>query len=412
MEELLRGYGCNPAAPSCTHWSGERGFTPGVAVAVCALVVCAIVLCAVVVCAVVVCAVLCTALCACLKQSQDQHKCYKQSERSDSEKQLETSCLKAELRRERERVRLLQQKNELVLTRAKTPASVAQSRKLIAGMDPEDGDIRRDSNENSVDEVEEAKDVSLPLKTEKYTGPHGRKPQTAVRTIRWTEHELSCLQDKFSRKPGETETEYLWRVSLTGGDRILLSNDEAGGFWGPGVFLSGGPDGDRSLTSRVAYWAGGVDPREREEPVTIRIRRLSELSEGVQKAACIQAMYEKGQQGIPVAAPVNPTHLRPLIRGLPNTLKMYVQSLREKIQLAVELNQQNPQNPVAHVLTWSEMLHNIVTYRREMGWPGPGGGSTDKSRRVGPARRKPCPRWPPRPRAHRGSTGKRPPSGP
>ncbi|OPJ67375.1 hypothetical protein AV530_011660 [Patagioenas fasciata monilis] len=172
-------------------------------------------------------------------------------------------------------------------------------------MDPEDGDIRRDSNENSVDEVEKAKDVSLPLKTEKYTGQHGRKPPSAVRTIRWTEHELSCLQDKFSRKPGETETEYIWRVSLTGGDRILLSNDEAGGFWGPGVFLNGGPDGDQSPTSRVAYWAGGVDPREREEPVIIRIRGLSELSEGVQKAACIQAMYEKGQQGIPVAAPDN-----------------------------------------------------------------------------------------------------------
>lgn len=220
------------------------------------------------------------------------------------------------------------------------------------------------------------------------------------------------MQDKFSRKPGKTETEYLWHVSLTGGDRILLSNDEAGGFWGPGVFLSGGPDGHQSLTSRVAYWAGGMDPRERGEPVTITIRGLSKLSEGVQKVACIQAMYEKGQQGIPVAAPVNPTHLRPLIRGLPDALKNYVQSLRERIRVAVEHNQQNPRNPSARVLTWAEILHNIVTYGCEMGWPGPGGGITDKSRRVRPGRCKLCPRWRPRSWAHRGSTGKHPSSGP
>lgn len=129
MEELLWGYGCNPVTVSCTHWARERRFSPGVAV------------CAVVVCAVVVCAVLCTVLRACLKQARDQHKCYKQSEGSDSEKQLETSCLKEELGRERERARLAQQKIELVLTRAKTPARFSQFGRLIAGMEPEDGDI-------------------------------------------------------------------------------------------------------------------------------------------------------------------------------------------------------------------------------------------------------------------------------
>jgi len=32
--------------------------------------------------------------------------------------------------------------------------------------------------------------------------------------------------------------EYVCRVSLTGGDRILLNEEEAGGCWGPGVFLT------------------------------------------------------------------------------------------------------------------------------------------------------------------------------
>ena len=87
--------------------------------------------------------------------------------------------------------------------------------------------------------------------------------------------ELSEFQVKYSHKPGETETVYLWRDSLTGGDRILLCDDEAEGFWSPGVFLSDGPAGNQSITSRVAYWAGGVDPKERGEAVTFKVKDLS-----------------------------------------------------------------------------------------------------------------------------------------
>ncbi|KAK4818051.1 LOW QUALITY PROTEIN: hypothetical protein QYF61_004578 [Mycteria americana] len=99
-----------------------------------------------------------------------------------------------------------------------------------------------------------------------------------------------------------------------------------------------GPAGNQSVTSWVAYWAGSIDPKEGGEPITIWIRGLLELPEGVQKAACIQAKYERGQQGIPMAATVDPAHLRPLIRGLPDALKIYVQSLRERIQTAIECN--------------------------------------------------------------------------
>lgn len=154
--------------------------------------------------------------------------------------------------------------------------------------------------------------------------------------------------------------EFLWR----GGDRILLSDDEANGCWAQGVFLSDGPAGDRSITSRVAYWAGGVDPKERGEPVIIWVKGLAELAEGVEKAACVQAMDERGQDGIPMAAPVDPSHLRPLIRGLPDTLKIPVQSLGERIPGTIERNRRAPQNP-EHVLTWGEVLHRIVTYGRK-----------------------------------------------
>ena len=146
------------------------------------------------------------------------------------------------------------------------------------------------------------------------------------------------------------------------------------------MFLSDGPAGDRSITSRVAYWAGGVDPKERGEPVIIRVKGLSELAEGVQKAACVQAMDERGQHGIPMAAPVDPSHLRPLLRGLPDTLKIHVESLGERIQGTIERNRRAPQNP-EQVLTWGEALHRRVTYGREMGWSDPGGGP-DGNKRV------------------------------
>lgn len=71
------------------------------------------------------------------------------------------------------------------------------------------------------------------------------------------------------------------------------------------------------------------------------------LAEGVQKATCVQAMYERGQQGILMAAPVDPRHLRPLVRGLPDALKIDVQSLRERIQGAAERKQQSPRHPPA-----------------------------------------------------------------
>lgn len=85
----------------------------------------------------------------------------------------------------------------------------------------------------------------------------------------------------------------------------------------------------------MAYWAGGMDAKEFGEPITIRIRHSLDLAECVQKAACIQAMNEKGWQRIAMAVLVNLTHLQPLIRGLPDALKIHTQFLKEGIQGAL-----------------------------------------------------------------------------
>ena len=98
-----------------------------------------------------------------------------------------------------------------------------------------------------------------------------------------------------------------------------------------------------------------MDPQEREEPITIWVKGLSELAVGVQKTMCVQAMYERGQQGIPLAVPVDLSHLRPLIRGLPDALKIHVQTLRERVQRANKHKQQEPQNLPVHALTCADI---------------------------------------------------------
>lgn len=37
------------------------------------------------------------------------------------------------------------------------------------------------------------------------------------------------------------------------------------------MFSSDGPDGDQSILSGMAYWAGGMDVKEFGEPIMIRI---------------------------------------------------------------------------------------------------------------------------------------------
>ncbi|XP_040434397.1 uncharacterized protein LOC121080446 [Falco naumanni] len=117
---------------------------------------------------------------------------------------------------------------------------------------------------------------------------------TTTHTMPWTPAELERIREKYSRQPGKSAVEYVWRVSAEGGDRIMLSEDEVGDTWGPGVFLTA-ILGDHcySLTTRAAYWAGGMDPQERGEPLEIRAKGYSDLSAAVRKAACLQAMYDR-----------------------------------------------------------------------------------------------------------------------
>lgn len=136
---------------------------------------------------------------------------------------------------------------------------------------------------------------------------------------------------------------------------------------------------------------------------------MSDLEGGVRKAACIQATCERSRHGIPGAAPVDPRHPTPLLRGLPDPLRLRLVSLGEMIQRAIEFNQESPQDPPVQVLTWTEMLHRLTVYCGDVEWAEPGGGDHG-NRRVPQGSGKPRPRWPPfcresdPPRGKRGRT--------
>lgn len=96
---------------------------------------------------------------------------------------------------------------------------------------------------------------------------------------------LAKLKQELGHTPKESETEFVWRVSLSGGDQILPSEKEAEGYWGPGVFLTTGDHrAPWSLTQRAACWAGGLNPLERGDSLAIP-GSVDPLVENVQKAA-------------------------------------------------------------------------------------------------------------------------------
>ncbi|XP_071898619.1 uncharacterized protein [Anas platyrhynchos] len=244
-----------------------------------------------------------------------------------------------------------------LLNKVQPCAPVKQIRGVLHIAEPEswDSDFWSDSDDG-VEEISDSEPqlISLrPLVKTETTVDDNDEICTTVRTIPLPPAELVKIQEKFSRRSGESEVEYVCRVSLKGGDRMMLSEEEVGGFWGPGVFLT--------TTS-------GAD-----------------LAVAVQKAACIQAIYERDElRKSPMLAPIDPIRLTPLIRGLPDCLKMFVANTQDHILAACRDDdsgcRQNPDSPIP---TWSELVQDIDKYGHRMGWINSSSiKSQDHSRRV------------------------------
>lgn len=48
--------------------------------------------------------------------------------------------------------------------------------------------------------------------------------------------------------------QYVWKVPLTEGGKILLTEKKSEGYWGPGIFFTTGNHCQWSFTPRAAYW--------------------------------------------------------------------------------------------------------------------------------------------------------------
>ncbi|XP_068033793.1 uncharacterized protein [Anomalospiza imberbis] len=224
-------------------------------------------------------------------------------------------------------------------------------------------------------------------------------PHITTKEIPYTATELAKLKKEYSRLPQESETEYVFRVSLTGGDQIKLSEQEASGYWGHGVFLTtGNTRAPWSLTQRTAYWAGGLSPLERRDPLAIT-GMPDQLLENIHKAACLQMIHERklisGYES-PMQLPVKPEIMTPLIRGLPESLRPTAILLQKTIasitpvdrldrflgnptdqtgstspsftSLATPAQPLSIQSDNSHkVWTWSQVAEELISYSRKYG---------------------------------------------
>ena len=95
-------------------------------------------------------------------------------------------------------------------------------------------------------------------------------------------------------------------------------------------------------------------------PLTIT-GTMDQLVESVQKAACLQMMYDRrleSRQGSPMMVPVDPEGMTPLIPGLPDSLKPAGIQLQGKIQ----------NTPISGRVMWGEIAQLRRMKRRDAAW--------------------------------------------
>uniref|UniRef100_A0A674HKI5 Uncharacterized protein n=1 Tax=Taeniopygia guttata TaxID=59729 RepID=A0A674HKI5_TAEGU len=163
------------------------------------------------------------------------------------------------------------------------------------------------------------------IKTEyNYLSDDDLEPHITTKHVPCPATALAELKKEYGHLPHESETEYVFRVSLTGGNQIKLTEQEASGSWGHSVFLTTGDKRDSwSLTQHVAFWARRTSPLERGDPEVI-VNTPDQLLESVHKAAYLPMINEKklipGFES-PMQLPVKPEIMTLLICGLPESLK-------------------------------------------------------------------------------------------
>ncbi|KFU86710.1 hypothetical protein M959_01837, partial [Chaetura pelagica] len=216
------------------------------------------------------------------------------------------------------------------------------------------------------------------IKTEyAYINEDDNDPHITTKETLYSATELAKLKRDYGCLPKESETEYVWYVSLTGDDQIQLSEKEASGYWSHGVFLTTGDNcAPWSLTQHAAYWAGELNPLHRGNTLAIT-GTADQLLESVHKAACLQMIHERRLNPrceSPMMLPVNPEIMIPLIRGLPESLKPTGINLQrttasmgpaERLEGFMNSHRSNRSSYKPKVWTWGEVAQELIDYSRK-----------------------------------------------
>lgn len=141
------------------------------------------------------------------------------------------------------------------------------------------------------------------------------------------------------------------------------------GFWVQGIFYlrPEPPDKLHSITSRTAYWAGGINILKRGEPASVPMQSVNDISAAVKKATWVRALHGCAERDILISAERD--MLRPLERSSKYAKKPFG-GREDKMKRDVMHNEalQDPQAPRRLIPTWAELLHDVVNHARDMGW--------------------------------------------
>lgn len=116
---------------------------------------------------------------------------------------------------------------------------------------------------------------------------------------------------------------------------------------------------------------------ERGNPLAI-VGSVDHLIENIQKAACLQMMYEREPKphfSSPMMLPVDPETRTPMIRGFPKTLKPIAIQLQGRSKMPLRQNychigkSSYPNRPVNSRKAWTsgELVQELINYGRKYG---------------------------------------------
>jgi len=151
-----------------------------------------------------------------------------------------------------------------------------------------------------------------------YEDDGDNRPQIITKEIPFAATELAKLRKDFERTARESETEYVWRVLLSEGMASCCVRKGSRRVLGPGSVLNH----RRSPSPVVAdsegrILGGGVEPAgEGGSPGHNGHNRSRSALESVQKAACLQMMYDwehKPSLSSPMLLLADPERKTPLI---------------------------------------------------------------------------------------------------